>query len=214
MGSAAQFNREVCARPANASPPPSASPPNQQAPGNAGIASRFVFGHHWPGVPEPERSAAFHATMKPFKRVRAMQFLMRLAAVSVFFSGISFFLPSPLINSFLVWCGLPQMPDAPLMRYILHGAGYLQVAYGIVVWVVARDVVRHQPVVIAFIVIFLMGAPAFYWIDAAAGLPWYWCSLDAGCCFLGGSIPLAFWFWPSKSALEPTGTAPVSSTKP
>jgi len=29
--------------------------PNQPAAGNAGIASQLAIGHHWPGVPEPER---------------------------------------------------------------------------------------------------------------------------------------------------------------
>ena len=28
---------------------------NKPAAGNAGIASRLAVGHHWPGVPEPER---------------------------------------------------------------------------------------------------------------------------------------------------------------
>ncbi len=32
--------------------------PNQPAAPNAAIASRLTIGHHWPGVPEPERSAA------------------------------------------------------------------------------------------------------------------------------------------------------------
>jgi hypothetical protein len=29
---------------------------NKPASGNAEIASRLTIGHHWPGVPEPERS--------------------------------------------------------------------------------------------------------------------------------------------------------------
>jgi hypothetical protein len=95
--------------------------------------------------------------MKPFTRVRSMAILMRIAAVSLFFSGVSFFLPETSINSFLVWCGLEQMPDATMMRYILRAAGYLQMAYGVLYWVVARDVVRYQPIVITLIVICLAG---------------------------------------------------------
>ena len=34
--------------------------PNKPAAGNAGIASRLTIGHHWPGVPEPERWAHHH----------------------------------------------------------------------------------------------------------------------------------------------------------
>jgi hypothetical protein len=30
---------------------------NKPAAGNAGVASQLAIGHHWPGVPEPERSA-------------------------------------------------------------------------------------------------------------------------------------------------------------
>lgn len=31
---------------------------NKPAAGSAGIASQLTIGHHWPGVPEPERSRA------------------------------------------------------------------------------------------------------------------------------------------------------------
>ncbi len=139
-----------------------------------------------------------------------MAFLMRVAAVSLFFSGVSFFLPETSINSFLVWCGLDQMPGATMMRYILRAAGYLQIGYGVLLWIVARDVMRYQRIVIAFIVIFLAGAPAFYWIDAVAGLPRYWCLLDFSCFFLAGAVPLAFWLWPSSpnKALQATAAAP------
>jgi hypothetical protein len=134
-----------------------------------------------------------------------MAVLMRIASISMFFSGVSFLLPEPSINSFLVWCGLERMPDATMMRYVLWGAGFLQMAYGGLIWVVASDVVRHQLVVVALIVMFLVVAPAFYWIDALAGLPHYWCWLDFTCFFLAGIIPLAFWLWPSSpvTALNP-----------
>ncbi len=36
---------------------------NKPAAPNAGIASRLAIGHHWPGVGEPERSAAPRAVM-------------------------------------------------------------------------------------------------------------------------------------------------------
>jgi hypothetical protein len=29
--------------------------PNKPVAGHAGMASRLTIGHHWPGVPEPER---------------------------------------------------------------------------------------------------------------------------------------------------------------
>lgn len=113
-------------------------------------------------------------------------------------SGVSFSFPETWIDSFLVWCGVGQMPHAALMRYVLHGGGYLQVAGGVAIWVIARDIMRYRPIVITVLTILLVGAPAFYLIDAIAGLPRWWCMLDFTCCFLAGGVPLAFCFWPSS----------------
>jgi hypothetical protein len=92
------------------------------------------------------------------------------------------------------------MPHTVLMRYVLLGAGNLQVGIGVVIWVIARDVVRYQPVVLAILVVFLIAAPAFYMTNAVAGLPSYWSFVDFACCFLAGGVPLAFCLWPSKTS--------------
>ena len=39
--------------------------PNHPAAGKAGIASRLAIGHHWPGLPEPERPAAVISDNEP-----------------------------------------------------------------------------------------------------------------------------------------------------
>jgi hypothetical protein len=150
--------------------------------------------------------------MKTFTRVRTIANLLRLAAFSVFLSGVTFLLPVTSIDSFLVSCGLEQVPHVRLMRYVLFVAGLLQVGIGVVVWVIARDVVRFQPVVVAVLVTFLIGAPAFYLFDALAGMPRWWCILEFACCFLAGGVPLVFCLWPARkspnTALEPTATVP------
>src|SRR5689334_3347236 len=122
--------------------------------------------------------------MKPFTRIRTITFLLRVVAISAILSGVSFYFPERWIDSFLVWCWVPEMPHAVLMRYVLLGAGHLQIGIGLVIWFIARDLVRYQPVVVATLVVFLIAAPAFYLTDAFAGLPWYWCLVDFGCCFL------------------------------
>jgi hypothetical protein len=135
-------------------------------------------------------------------------------SISLICSGVSFYFPEGWINSFLVWCGLPEMPHATIMRYVLLGAGHLQVFMGVVVWFVARDVVRYQPIVVAVIVALLLAAPAFYLTDSIAGLPRYWCLFDFGCCFLAGGVPLFACLWPVKKSpnqqMEATADAPVS----
>jgi hypothetical protein len=136
--------------------------------------------------------------MSTSTRVRWIAILLRVAAISVMLSGLSFFLPEPWIDSILEWCGVGQMPHEALMRYVVRGAGYLQVAGGVFIWAIARDVVRYRPIVITVLALLLIGAPAFYLIDATAGLPRWWCFMDFGCCFLAGGVPLAFCLWPSS----------------
>jgi len=150
--------------------------------------------------------------MKSFTRVRTIANLLRLAAISVFLSGVTFLLPVSSIDAFLAWCGLEAVPHVRLMRYALFAAGLLQVGIGLVVWVIARDVVRYQPVVVAVLVAFLIGAPAFYLFDALAGMPCWWCILEFACCFLAGGVPLAFCLWPTSpnKALQATAAAPGS----
>jgi hypothetical protein len=138
-----------------------------------------------------------HVPMKTFTRVRAIANLLRVAAISIIFSGLSFSFPETWIDSFLVWCGMGQMPHEALMRYVLRGAGYLQVAGGVFILVLASDVVRYKPLVMTVLALLLLGAPSFYLIDASAGLPRWWCMMDFACCFLAGGVPLTFCLWPS-----------------
>ena len=145
--------------------------------------------------------------MKTFTRIRPIADLLRLAALSVFLSGVTFLLPASSIDSFLVWCGLEPVPHVRLMRYVLFVAGLLQVGIGVVVWVIARDVVRYQPVVVTVLVAFLIGAPAFYLFDALAGMPRWWCILEFACCFLAGGVPLGFCLWPTSPNKAPQATA-------
>jgi len=138
--------------------------------------------------------------------------------VSAILSGISFFFPKPWIDSFVQWWGAEPMPESAFMRYVLWGGGCLQVGIGAVVWVIARDVVRHQSVVLAVIVAFLVAAPTFYIIDAVAGLPRPWCWVDFGCCFLAGMVPLLFCLWPAKQSpnhsMQPTEASRSESLNP
>src|SRR5262245_29329146 len=104
--------------------------------------------------------------MKTFTQVRTIAVLLRVVAASAILSGVSFYFPERWIDSFLVWCGLPTVPHAVMMRYVLLGAGHLQIGIGVVIWFIARDVVRYQPVIMALLGVFLIAAPAFYVTDA------------------------------------------------
>ena len=137
--------------------------------------------------------------MKTFTRVHSIASALRVLAVFIVINGVSALLPWAWVDSVLVWCGLGHQPDAVVLHYLLRGAGFLLLAFGALIWVVASDVVRYQPVVIAIIAIFLVGAPVSYLIDAIVGLPGWWCILDFTICLLAGGIPLALYLWSSSN---------------
>ena len=100
---------------------------------------------------------------------------LRVLAVFVFVNGISILLPWSWIDSLVVCGGFGHMPDAVILHYLLRGAGYFAITFGVLIWVIASDVVRYRPIVITLISIFLVGAPTFYLIDTIAGLPRWFC---------------------------------------
>jgi hypothetical protein len=94
---------------------------------------------------------------------------------------------------------MERMPDAAVFRYVIRFAAYLQTAFGVLIWVIATDVLPYRPLVITILAIYLVGAPALYLIDAFAGMPRWWCIMDFSCCFLAGGVPLTFCVWPSSN---------------
>jgi hypothetical protein len=102
--------------------------------------------------------------MKTFTRVRSIANALRILAVAWILSGVCCFFPEKWIDSFLAWFGVAQMPQALPMIYVLRGVGWVCVGMGIVIWIVATDVVRYRPIVIAIIALHLIAAPVFYWM--------------------------------------------------
>jgi hypothetical protein len=136
--------------------------------------------------------------MKTPTRVRSTANFLRFLAISQIVAFAIVFVPEAWIASLHGWLGLGQMPDAVFLRYVLRGAAWCQGAFGVLFWVMASDVVRHRPLVITTAVIYLVAAPTFYFMNAIAGLPRWWCVWDFTVCFLAGGILLALCVWPSR----------------
>jgi hypothetical protein len=146
--------------------------------------------------------------MKTFTRVRSIANVMRIIAIAWILSGFCCFFPDRWIDSFLAWFSVEQMPHALPMIYTLRGAGWACVGIGMVIWVVATDIIRYLPIMIAIIALHLIAAPVFFLTDAIIGMPRWWCMMDFGCFFGGGIVPLVFCLWPSpNTALAPTAAA-------
>jgi hypothetical protein len=149
--------------------------------------------------------------MKPIASPRLVALSLRVLATFIALNSITVFLPEDWIDSVLVWCGVGHVPDAMLFRYLLRGAGVLLLALAMLIWIIASDVVRYQPLVIAVCVIFFIGAPVSWLIDVLVGLPFWWCILDSTICVLGGGIPLLFCVWPTKGSPNQGAAARASA---
>ncbi len=138
--------------------------------------------------------------MKPLASPHFVALSLRVLAAFIALNSLTVFLPESWIDSVLVWCGVGHVPDSMLFRYLLRGAGVLLLALAVLIWIVASDVARYQPLAITISLIFVIGAPVSWLIDILVGLPFWWCILDSAICVLGGGIPLLFCFWPTKGS--------------
>lgn len=117
-------------------------------------------------------------------------FLRFIAVVQMLTLGLVF-VPEGWMASWHDWLGLGRMPDAAFLRYVIRGASYCQAAIGVLLWVMATDVVRYRPLVLTVAAVYLVGGPVFYLIDDLAGMPRWWVWMDSISCLLAGGILLA-----------------------
>ena len=116
---------------------------------------------------------------------------LRIIAIVQMLTFAVVLMPVAWIAAWHAWLGVGVMPDDPVLRYVIRGAAFAQGGVGVLVWVIATDVVRYRPLVITTAAISLFAAPAYYFIDATAGMPRFWCIFDFAFCFLaGGALTL------------------------
>ena len=116
-------------------------------------------------------------------------YLRALAILQVLTGGIAV-IPIAWIASWHTWLGLGHLPNDALLRYGIRGGAFVQACIGVLLWIIATDVVRYYPLVIAAGIIYIISGPAFYFIDSNVGMPHFWCIFDAVSCFLVGAVLL------------------------
>ena len=137
--------------------------------------------------------------------VRTTANFLRFVAIVQILTFAVIFMPSTWIGAWHYWVGLGVMSDTPVFRYVLRGASYVHGAIGILLWVMATDIVRYRPLVLTTALVYLIGGPAYYLIDSIAGIPGSWCIFDSAFCFLVGGAMLALCVW-SSSETPPQAT--------
>src|SRR4030095_3254128 len=99
------------------------------------------------------------------------------------------------------WLGLGVMPDGPIIMFMIRQASYFYGAHGVLLWLMAGDVIRFRPLVRFTGVMFLLAAPVFFIIDYTAGMPVFWTAADTvSSVFLGTAL-----LWLTRGGFEQAG---------
>jgi len=122
--------------------------------------------------------------------LRLQRLILRLAAVIQFTALPGALLPRQGTEKLSWLMGLGQPPIAPLLIYMAGGCAFVYLAEGVILWMLSNDVARYRPLVIASGWIYLVGGPAFLWIDTQARLPYWWTAMDSVSCLILGATLL------------------------
>jgi hypothetical protein len=120
----------------------------------------------------------------------AATFLRFVAVLQMLTAGVAI-VPLAWIGAWHLWVGLGAMSHDPMLPYVLRTAGFVQGGIGVLLWIMASDVPRYRPLILATAGIYLIAGPTFYFIESIAQIPLFWCMLDSVSCLATGAILLA-----------------------
>lgn len=123
-------------------------------------------------------------------RERLLVWLLRLAGAVELLAFIAVVMPRSWMEITNAWLGLGQMPEGPLLMFMIRQASYTYGVHGLSLWLIATDVERFRPFVVFNAVAFLVAAPVFFLIDFTSGMPLWWALGDPVSCGVFGAALL------------------------
>ena len=122
-------------------------------------------------------------------RQRLQAWLLRLAGAVEILAFIAVVMPRSWMETAHTWLGLGEMPDGPLIMFMIRQASYTYGMHGISLWVIASNVERFRLLVLLNGIAFLVAGPVFFLIDYSSGMPLWWAVVDPfSCVFFGAAL--------------------------
>ena len=119
----------------------------------------------------------------------AHQSLALRAAALVLFTGVpGILLPAQALEKFSWFMGYGQPRLDPLSVFMTADAACASVVLALVLWFLARDPVRYQPLVRLLSWTFLITGLLWISLGMQCPLPWWWTSSAAGGCMAVGLL--------------------------
>ena len=105
---------------------------------------------------------------------RLLAALLRLGGSFLLAAFLAMFLPPDWMAATHQWLGLGEFPRSAVVDYLARSIAALYGFHGVLMFVVARDLVRFAPIVRFIGVMNIALGAALVAIDLYAGMPWWW----------------------------------------
>lgn len=120
---------------------------------------------------------------------RLQSWLLRLTGAFEILAFFAVVMPRAWMETSHTWLGLGQMPDGPIIMFMIRQASYTYGMHGVSLWILASDVKRFRLIILFNGISYLLAGPVFFLIDYHSGMPWFWTISDAlGCAFVGAAL--------------------------
>lgn len=100
------------------------------------------------------------------------------------------FAPDYVLGKLHWLLGMGRLPDSVLLRYLGAGGSFVYIVTGILMWMMAGDVVRYRPMIVVSAWITLAAAPIYCYINRHTGMPLWWTLMDSLTCLAFGAALL------------------------
>jgi hypothetical protein len=140
--------------------------------------------------------------------------VLRLVAAVEMLAFGAVLMPSSWMASMYGSLGVGEMPSGPIFDAVMRQASMTYGMHGVGLWIIATDVVRYRPLVIAMGICSVMACPVFIAIDLLNRLPWTWLIGNGGSLLLIGTIVLGLLAAEGRAGENTTETSPQNAVTP
>lgn len=122
---------------------------------------------------------------------KLQSWVLRLAGAVEILAFFAVVMPRSWMEASHTWLGMGEMPDGPLIMFMIRQASYAYGMHGVSLWLLATDVRRFRLLVLFNAAAYVIASVVFAAIDYLVGMPLWWTIVDAfGCGSTGVALLL------------------------
>jgi hypothetical protein len=121
-------------------------------------------------------------------RAAYLRLVLRLGGCLLVSAFPTLLLPVDWMAASHEWLGMGEFPRRPVVDYLARSAAALYGFHGILLFIVARDLVRYRPIVSYLVVMNVTLGLMLLAVDLHAGLPAWWTRVEGPSLIILGAL--------------------------